>query len=332
MPKKSKKATGKAADRILFENAIKTLSANIRFASIDNPIRVVGVTSSIPSEGKSTTAYALAQAFASGGEKVLLLDCDLRGRSLASKIGFHPAAGIYSVLTGQVELDDAVVKVSDNELYYLDCEPQIPNPLDVLSSRRFAKLIARLRTKYAYIVIDTPPLSAFVDGAVVSQNVDGMLLVVRQDFVRREEVLSAYEQLRKAGANVIGTVLNYCRAERNDYLYHSRYNPNNVGESAGFGTGAGPSVGAVSAAAPSSTASRSVVAAAGQEVSRAEAPAVGSPSPSHTAPSSPTPPVSRPGLRPLPVIDDPADSTMELLIKTGYGSNGSRGTRDSHGE
>ena len=317
MPKKNKKATGKAADRILFQNAIKTLSANIRFASIDNPIRVVGVTSSIPSEGKSTTAYALAQAFASGGEKVLLLDCDLRGRSLASKIGFHPAAGIYSVLTGQVELDDAVVKVSDNELYYLDCEPQIPNPLDVLSSRRFAKLIAHLRTRYAYIVIDTPPLSAFVDGAVISQNVDGMLLVVRQDFVRREEVLGAYEQLRKAGANVIGTVLNYCKAERNDYLYHSRYNLNNVGESAGFGSGAGSGVGAGSSSAVSSPA----IPAAGQEAPKADVPAAGSP-----ARTAPTPPVSRPGLRPLPVIDDPADSTMELLIKTGYGSNGSRGT------
>lgn len=320
MPKKNKKATGKAADRILFQNAIKTLSANIRFASIDNPIRVVGVTSSIPSEGKSTTAYALAQAFASGGEKVLLLDCDLRGRSLASKIGFHPAAGIYSVLIGQVELDDAVVKVSDNELYYLDCEPQIPNPLDVLSSRRFAKLIAHLRTRYAYIVIDTPPLSAFVDGAVISQNVDGMLLVVRQDFVRREEVLGAYEQLRKAGANVIGTVLNYCKAERNDYLYHSRYNLNNVGESAGFGSGAGSGVGAGSSSAVSSPA----IPAAGQEAPKADVPAAGSPA--RTAPSALTPPVSRPGLRPLPVIDDPADSTMELLIKTGYGSNGSRGT------
>ena len=317
MPKKNKKATGKAADRSLFQNAIKTLSANIRFASIDNPIRVVGVTSSIPSEGKSTTAYALAQAFASGGEKVLLLDCDLRGRSLASKIGFHPAAGIYSVLTGQVELDDAVVKVSDNELYYLDCEPQIPNPLDVLSSRRFAKLIAHLRTRYAYIVIDTPPLSAFVDGAVISQNVDGMLLVVRQDFVRREEVLGAYEQLRKAGANVIGTVLNYCKAERNDYLYHSRYNLNNVGESAGFGSGAGSGVGAGSSSAVSSPA----IPAAGQEAPKADVPAAGSP-----ARTAPTPPVSRPGLRPLPVIDDPADSTMELLIKTGYGSKGSRGT------
>ncbi len=321
MSKKRKEATGKTADRILFQNAIKTLSANIRFASIDNPIRVVGVTSSIPSEGKSTTAYALAQAFASGGEKVLLLDCDLRGRSLASKIGFHPAAGIYSVLTGQVVLEDAVVKVSDNELYYLDCEPQIPNPLDVLSSHRFAKLIAHLRKEFAYVVIDTPPLSAFVDGAVISQNVDGMLLVVRQDFVKREEVLSAYGQLRKAGANVIGTVLNYCKAERNEYLYHSRYDLKDVGENVGLGAGSGSGARAVSS--PSSTAQIPAANAAGQGTIKEEAP-VAAPA-ARTAPTTSVPPVSRPGLRPLPVIDDPADSTMELLIKTGYGSNGSRG-------
>lgn len=321
MPKKRKEATGKTADRILFQNAIKTLSANIRFASIDNPIRVVGVTSSIPSEGKSTTAYALAQAFASGGEKVLLLDCDLRGRSLASKIGFHPTAGIYSVLTGQVALEDAVVKVSDNELYYLDCGPQIPNPLDVLSSHRFAKLIAHLRKEFAYVVIDTPPLSAFVDGAVISQNVDGMLLVVRQDFVKREEVLSAYGQLRKAGANVIGTVLNYCKAERNEYLYHSRYDLKDVGENVGFGAGSGSGARAVSS--PSSTAQIPAANAAGQGTVNEEAPAAAPAA--RTAPTTSVPPVSRPGLRPLPVIDDPADSTMELLIKTGYGSNGSRG-------
>lgn len=321
MSKKRKETTGKTADRILFQNAIKTLSANIRFASIDNPIRVVGVTSSIPSEGKSTTAYALAQAFASGGEKVLLLDCDLHGRSLASKIGVHPAAGIYSVLTGQVALEDAVVKVSDNELYYLDCEPQIPNPLDVISSHRFAKLIARLRKECAYVVIDTPPLSAFVDGAVISQNVDGMLLVVRQDFVKREEVLSAYGQLRKAGANVIGTVLNYCKAERNEYLYHSRYDLKDVGENAGFGAGSGS--GARAASSPSSTAQAPVINAAGQGTVKEEAPAAAPAA--RTAPTASVPPVSRPGLRPLPVIDDPADSTMELLIKTGYGSNGSRG-------
>ncbi len=317
MPKKRKETTGKTADRILFQNAIKTLSANIRFASIDNPIRVVGVTSSIPSEGKSTTAYALAQAFASGGEKVLLLDCDLHGRSLASKIGVHPAAGIYSVLTGQVALEDAVVKVSDNELYYLDCEPQIPNPLDVLSSHRFAKLVAHLRKEYAYVVIDTPPLSAFVDGAVISQNVDGMLLVVRQDFVKREEVLNAYGQLRKAGANVIGTVLNYCKAERNEYLYHSRYDLKDEGENVGLGAGFGTGAQAVSS--PSSTAQTPVINAAGQGAVKEEAPAA-----APAARTAPEPSVYRPGLRPLPAIDDPADSTMELLIKTGYGSNGSR--------
>ncbi len=321
MPKNNKKATGKAAERILFLNAIKTLAANIRFASIDNPIRVVGVTSSIPSEGKSTTAYALAQAFASGGEKVLLLDCDFRGRSLATKIGVHPAAGIYSVLTGQVELDDAVVKVSNNELYYLDCEPQIPNPLDVLSSRRFAKLISHLRTKYAYMVIDTPPLSAFVDGAVVSQNVDGMLLVVRQDFVKREQVLGAYDQLRKAGANVIGTVLNYCKSERNEYLYHSRYSSSDLDESADFVAESG--VGTRTSSDPSSTADIPVIPLAERGASEKEVPAAGSPArPVSSAPASQA---SRPGLRPLPAIDDSADSTMELLIKAGYGSDGSRG-------
>lgn len=221
---KNKKANAAAVNRVLFQNAIKTLMANIRFASVDNPYRVIGVTSAIPDEGKSTTAYSLAQAFASGGEKVLLLDCDLRGGSLASKIGVHPAIGLYSVLAGEASLEDAVEKISDGELYFLSAEKNVANPLEVISSHRFMRLVERLRRKYAYIIIDTPPLSTFVDGAVISQCTDGMLLVVRKDFTRREDVVDAYSQLQKADANVIGTVLNYCEPERHDYIYYNHYN------------------------------------------------------------------------------------------------------------
>lgn len=210
-------------DQVFLQNSVKTLVANIRFASVDNPIRVIGVTSSIPNEGKSTTSYALAQALANGGQSVLLIDCDLRRRSLANMIGVHAQAGIYGVLSGQVAIEDAAVSTPTKGLYFLDCEPHIPNPVDILSSRRFKNFIAQMREKYTYVVVDTPPLTAFVDGAVISQNVDGMLLVVRQDQTKRDEVLGAYDQLKKADANIIGCVLTFADNEKSDY-YYSYYN------------------------------------------------------------------------------------------------------------
>ena len=206
-------------DRAVMQNAVKTLATNIRFASVDNPVRSIVVTSSIPNEGKSTIAVALSEALASGGKSVLLVECDMRRRSIAGMLGLHAQNGLYAVLSAQVELEDAVVRTSMRGVSFLDAEPHIPNPVDILGSRRFRSFVESLKSSYDYVVFDTPPLSAFVDAAVIGSVVDGALLVVRRNFVKREAVVSSLEQLKKAGANVLGTVLNYCENERSDYYY-----------------------------------------------------------------------------------------------------------------
>lgn len=208
-----------SSDRVFLQNSIKTLATNIRFASVDNPVSTLTITSSVPNEGKSTIAIALAQAMASNGQRVLLVECDMRRRTLAGALGLHARHGIYSVLSGQTALSDAVVETSVRTLHFLDCEPHIPNPVDILSSRRFKQFVEQVRSEYSFVIFDTPPLSAFVDAAVLSTVVDATLLVVRQNFVRRDELTSSYEQLKKAGANVIGAVMNYCENEKSDYYY-----------------------------------------------------------------------------------------------------------------
>lgn len=209
----------KQDDRVFMQNAVKTLATNIRFASVDDPVRTLAVTSSIPNEGKSTIAMNLAQALASGGKSVLLIECDMRRRSLGGMLGVHPRNGIYSVLSGQVELDDAVVRTSMRNVWFLDSEPHIPNPVDILGSKRFHSFLQRLKGEYDFVVVDTPPLSAFIDAAVIGSVVDGTLLVVRRNFVRRDEVVASMEQLKKAEANVLGTVLNYCEDKKSEYYY-----------------------------------------------------------------------------------------------------------------
>ncbi|MEE8717638.1 MAG: CpsD/CapB family tyrosine-protein kinase [Coriobacteriales bacterium] len=211
------------ADDALLDNAAKTLATNIQFASVDNPIRSVEVTSSVPNEGKSSLAVLLAKAMAQGGQRVVLVECDMRRRSLGGILGVHGRSGVYSVLAGAVKASEAVLTTPISGVYLLDCEPYIPNPVDILSSQRFINLIEGLKKDYGYVVVDTPPLSTFVDAAVVSGAVDGTLLVVRQNFVRRDELKNAHDQLKKANANVIGAVMTFCEADKSEQYYSSYY-------------------------------------------------------------------------------------------------------------
>lgn len=220
MPRKKKASS----DALVVQNAAKTLLANIRFASVDRPVKSIVLTSSVPNEGKSTVAYNLAQAIASSGKRTLIVECDMRRRSLADMVGARARHGIYAVLSGQVELDEALVATSHRNLFFLDSEPHIPNPADILSSQRFRKLVAQMESDFDYVVIDTPPVGTFVDAAVIANHADATFLVVRENFTKKELVKSAYDQLEKAGANVAGVVMNACDMGSDGYYgYYSYY-------------------------------------------------------------------------------------------------------------
>lgn len=219
MPRKKKASS----DALVVQNAAKTLLANIRFASVDRPVKSIVLTSSVPNEGKSTVAYNLAQAIASSGKRTLIVECDMRHRSLADMVGARARHGIYAVLSGQVELDEALVATSHRNLFFLDSEPHIPNPADILSSQRFRKLVAQMESDFDYVVIDTPPVGTFVDAAIIAALADATALVVRERFVKRAELQNAYDQLKKADANVIGVIMNMCEAESSEY-YYAYYN------------------------------------------------------------------------------------------------------------
>lgn len=219
MPRKKKASS----DALVVQNAAKTLLANIRFASVDRPVKSIVLTSSVPNEGKSTVAYNLAQAIASSGKRTLIVECDMRRRSLADMVGARARHGIYAVLSGQVELDEALVATSHRNLFFLDSEPHIPNPADILSSQRFRKLVAQMESDFDYVVIDTPPVGTFVDAAIIAALADATALVVRERFVKRAELQNAYDQIKKADANVIGVIMNMCEAESSEY-YYAYYN------------------------------------------------------------------------------------------------------------
>lgn len=223
MAKKNRKRVGKFSSDTL-SNPSKTLLANIRFAGIDNPIKTIVITSSVMDEGKSTVASNLACAIASSGKRVLLVDADLRRRSLGAMLDLHNANGIYGVLSGRCSLRAAMTVTEIPNLYFMDCEPNVPNPADIFSTRRFAVLMDKLAQTFDYVLFDTPPIGMFVDAAVISNLADGTLMCVRQNATKRDMAGKALQQLQAADANVIGIVMTFVEEKKSDYYYYAYYN------------------------------------------------------------------------------------------------------------
>ena len=213
----------KSSNQLEMQNAAKTLFANIHFMSPDDPIRTIVMTSSIPNEGKTTTSLYLAQAIASSGKSVVLVEADMRRRALAGLLRVHPKAGIYSVMVDAASLEQAVVETPTPNLYFLDVEPNIPNPADILASKRYAKLAKTLEDRFDYVVYDTPPVGTFIDAAILSTLADGVVLVVRPNYTKRVDVINSFEQLKKADANILGACANFCEGDGSEY-YYAYYN------------------------------------------------------------------------------------------------------------
>ena len=204
-------------------NSAKTLLANIRFMDVDNPVRTMAVTSAVPNEGKTFIAANLASAIATSGKTVLLVECDMRRRSMSRALGVHGQNGIYSVMARECSLRDAVVATPTPNLYFLDAEPRIPNPSDLLNSHRFLRLVEQASSIFDYVLFDTPPVGTFIDAAVLGTKVDAVFLVVREGFTRKADVMAAAEQLRKSGCNLAGAIMNYCERTSSEYYYEYYY-------------------------------------------------------------------------------------------------------------
>lgn len=220
---KKKKATSNTLE---IQNAAKTMLANIRFASVDNPMQSIVLTSAVPNEGKTTTTIELAKAIASAGNSVLLVEADMRRRSAAAALGVHAAHGAYAVMSRTVALQEAVISTGTPNFYFLDTEPNIPNPADLLSSRAYSKLVDDVCDAYDYVLFDTPPVGTFVDAAILPRLVDGVVFVVKIGGVKRDELLTAYDQLQKAEAHIIGACATFCEGTGSEY-YYAYYNKDN---------------------------------------------------------------------------------------------------------
>jgi succinoglycan biosynthesis transport protein ExoP len=189
--------------------AYRALRTNIEFASVDVPIRTLLVTSSVPGEGKTTTASNLAIVFAQAGRRVLLLDADLRKPGVHQVFDLPNTHGLTTLLRDEnVDLGAIVQSTEQDNLRVLTTGPLPPNPAELLGSQRMRATLDRLNDGNDLLILDSPPLQAVADAAILSSFIDGTLFVIDSARGRRGAVRQGREALTKAGANVVGAVLN----------------------------------------------------------------------------------------------------------------------------
>lgn len=188
--------------------AIKTLRSNIKFSGIDNPIKTIVITSSIPGEGKSTISHFLAIEMAKAGNKTLIVECDLRRPTQGNLFKVRPKKGLTKYLSGDCTLEEAAAVTTTENLYFLDVDSKVVNPVEMLGSERFKKAMEEMKEKFDIVIFDTLPLTSFIEGALVAANADATIVVVRAGYTPQKAITVSLDQLEKANANIIGTVLN----------------------------------------------------------------------------------------------------------------------------
>jgi capsular exopolysaccharide synthesis family protein len=187
--------------------AYRRVQTNLSFVDATTPARLLVVTSSVPAEGKSTTAINLASTFAESGSRVLLIDGDMRRPSVAPTLGLEGAAGLTTVLVGRATLANLVQRYGPGPLDILPLGPIPPNPHQLIASDATRDLLAAARSAYDVVIVDAPPLLPVSDAAVLSTMADGVVVVVGARRVRRQQLTQALRALAGVEAPVLGFIL-----------------------------------------------------------------------------------------------------------------------------
>lgn len=187
------------------EEAFRTLRTNLQFSSIDKTLKTIVITSTNPNEGKTTIAIELAASLVKNGDKVLMIDCDLRNPSIGKQLDLNDTVGITNILIQNVKAHDVVTEY--NGINILLCGPTPPNPAELVGSKKMEILINELYPEYDYIIIDTPPAGLLTDAAILSRIADGTVVVVEEGETEKKDLNRTFETISNVGGNIIGVVM-----------------------------------------------------------------------------------------------------------------------------
>lgn len=202
----------------MYDEAIRSVRTNIQFSGVDKKNKVISITSAKPAEGKSTIIYNLAKSFAENGDKVILLDCDLRKPTIPLISGVDNNIGLTNYLTGKVDYSRIINTDPDQENFdMIFTGPIPPNPAEILASKAYKNLVEQLSDIYDYVFIDTPPVGLFTDASIVSTLCDGVIFAIKSSDTKREEIVQALDNLKKVDANILGTVLTHVPMKHKKY-------------------------------------------------------------------------------------------------------------------
>jgi capsular exopolysaccharide synthesis family protein len=207
--------------------ALRQLRTNLQYVDADRPVKTVVVTSAVPGEGKSSTTCSLAMLFAEAGQRVLIIDADLRRPRIADYLGLEGGVGLTTVLVGKASVDDVLQRYG-TDLWVLPSGFLPPNPSELLGSRHMAELLEALREEFDMVIVDCPPLLPVTDAAVVAARADGALLLSRAGKTTSAQVTAAVQALQSVDARLLGCLLNMVATKGPDaYYYYNEYSAKN---------------------------------------------------------------------------------------------------------
>jgi capsular exopolysaccharide synthesis family protein len=211
------------SDRSRTAEAFRALRTNLQFLEVDHPPRVVVVSSCLPSEGRTTAAVNIALALADANHTVALVDGDMRRPKVDEYLGLIGPVGLSTVLSGAAALDEVLQQTRFSGLTGLTAGEVPPNPSELLGSEAAKKVINELRTRFDYVVVDSPALLEFTDAAIIAAESDGVLVVVRFGELKRDLLAHAVGNLTNVGARILGGVFTMTPARGKTFYSYSYY-------------------------------------------------------------------------------------------------------------
>ena len=204
--------------------AYKLLRTNLSFSLPEKPCHIIGVTSSVRGEGKSTTSVNLAYTIAQTGKKVLLIDADMRLPSVAAKLELHGAPGLSNLIAG-MNTDQSCLRQSSffDNWYVIPAGDIPPNPSELLGSERMHALLERYSGIFDTIILDLPPVNIVTDALVISKWTDGLIGVVRQNYTDRRALADCMYQVEKLGVKFLGFVVTDAAVGEGSYKSYGKY-------------------------------------------------------------------------------------------------------------
>ena len=220
-----------ADSRSALAEAYRQLRTSILLSTAGHAPKSLLITSSLPSEGKTTTATNTAISLAQTGAKVLIIDADMRRPRLHSVFNIENGDGLSTILSAELtekEILNVIKQDEKTKLYMLTSGPIPPNPAELIGSEQMANLLKTLSANFTHVVVDSPPITSFTDGVLIASMVDGVILVVHAGKSSRQVVRRARQLLQDVGAKIFGVVLNNVnlRSQDNYYYYQSYYHRN----------------------------------------------------------------------------------------------------------